>query len=99
MKATHCLQIFDNGASFKIKLELFGKQLSGKMFDYFQHLKGVAANDLDEDKYTNEQTDGGLLGVRSKELVQRRQRSGCRTSRRMKLEDEIQRDIMMSEKT
>ena len=31
----------------------------------------------------NEQTDGGLLGVRSKELVQRRKRSGCRTSKRM----------------
>src|SRR6218665_113880 len=31
-------------------------------------------------------TDGGLLGVRSKEMVQRRQRSGCRTSKRMRLE-------------
>ena len=34
------------------------------------------------------QTDGGLLGVRSKELVQRRKRSGCRTSKRMRLEGE-----------
>src|SRR6218665_1905261 len=33
-----------------------------------------------------QQIDGGLLGVRSKELVQRRQRSGCRTSKRMRLE-------------
>ena len=38
------------------------------------------------------QTDGGLLGVRSKELVQRRQRSGCRTSKRMRLEGETRKD-------
>ena len=34
------------------------------------------------------QTDEGLLGVRSKELVQRRQMSGCRTSKRIRLEGE-----------
>src|SRR6218665_2081158 len=37
----------------------------------------------------------GLLGVRSKKLVQRRQRSGCRTSKRMRLEGETRRDMMI----
>ena len=36
------------------------------------------------------------MGVRCKELVQRRQRSGCRTSERMRLEGEIGKDMMMS---
>src|SRR6218665_867958 len=39
---------------------------------------------------------GGLLGVRSKELVQRRQRSGCRTSKRMRLVGETRKDMMIS---
>ena len=38
------------------------------------------------------QTDGCLLGDRSKELVQRSQRSGCRSSKRMRLEDETRKD-------
>ena len=41
------------------------------------------------------QTDGGLLGVRSKELVLHRQRSGCRTSKRMRLEGETRKDMVM----
>ena len=39
------------------------------------------------------QTDGGLLEVCSKELVQYRLR---RTSERMRLEAEIEKDMMMS---
>ena len=45
---------------------------------------------------TDEQTDEGLLGVRSKELVQNRLWSGCRTSERMRLEGETRKDMMMS---
>jgi len=37
----------------------------------------------------NEQIDGGLLGVRTKELVQHRLWSSCRTSERMRLEAEL----------
>ena len=44
----------NEAASFKMKLELFGNQWSGKKLDDFQHLKQrVAADDNDEDKYTN----------------------------------------------
>jgi len=35
----------------------------------------------------DQQTDEGRLGVRSKELVQHRLWSGCRTSKRMRLEE------------
>ena len=44
-----------------------------------------------------EQTGGGLLGVRSKELVQHRLRSGCRISEWMTLEAGIEKGMMMSE--
>jgi len=37
------------------------------------------------------------MGVPSKELMQRRLRSGCRTSERMRLQIEIEKGIMMSE--
>jgi len=54
MEATNCLQILCNdGASVKMKLQLFGTQLTLKKFDNFQHLKErVAANDLSDDKYS-----------------------------------------------
>jgi len=45
----------------------------------------------------DEQTDGGLLEVRSKELVQRRLRSGCRTSDKIRLEPKIDKGKIMSE--
>ena len=45
----------------------------------------------------DEQTGGGPFGVRSKELVQRRLRSGCRISERMRLEAGIEKGMMMSE--
>jgi len=42
----------NGGASFKTKLEQFGKQMYGKTFDNFQHSKErVTAIDLDKDKY------------------------------------------------
>jgi len=47
--------------------------------------------------WEDEQTDGGLLEVRSKELVQHRLWSGCGTSERMRLEAEIEKDMTMSE--
>ena len=37
--------------------------------------------------------------VRYKKLVQHRLRSGCRTAERMRLDAEIEKDIMTSEKT
>ena len=40
---------------------------------------------------------GGILGVSSKDLVQLRVKSGCRTSERMTLEAKIDTDMMMSE--
>ena len=47
----------------------------------------------------DEQTDEGLLAVRSKELVQHRLSGGRRTSERMSLEAEIEKDMMMSHQT
>jgi len=43
----------------------------------------------------DEATDGGLLGVRFKELMQHRLKSGCSTSERMRLEAEI--EMIMNE--
>jgi len=46
------INLCNDGASIKLKLELFLKQLSGNKSDNFQHLRErVAANDLEEDKY------------------------------------------------
>ena len=42
----------------------------------------------------DERADGGLLGVRSKE---HRPWSGCRTSEKMRLEAEIEKNIVLSE--
>ena len=44
------INLCNNGVCIKVKLELFLKQLSGKKFHNFQHLRErVAANDFDED--------------------------------------------------
>ena len=47
------INLCNDGASIKVNPELFLKQMFGKKFENFQHLRErVAANDLDEDKYT-----------------------------------------------
>jgi len=48
------------------------------------------------DGQEDEQTGGDLWGVRSKELVQHRLRSGCRISARRILEAEIARGMRRS---
>jgi len=48
------INLCNDGVCIKMKLELFLKQLSGKKFHNFQHLRErVAAKDLDECKYTS----------------------------------------------
>ena len=51
----------------------------------------------EEVKCEGEQTDGVLLGVRSKGLVQHRLWSDCRISETTRLEVEIEKDMTMSE--
>jgi len=56
------INLCNDGAFIKMKLELFLKQLSGKTFDNFQHLRErVATNVYCEDKYTSKVAE--LLNV------------------------------------